>query len=1357
MNRIFSRWISILLAVALLLPTSFLAPTAKAESVDVPVILYHRIMQSPNDSWTHTSIEKFRSTMKYLDENGYTTLTAEQYVDIVSGSADPADIPAKPILLTFDDGTPDFITNALPILDEYDMNAVLFIVTGWIGGGFSMSHAQLEDLAQNHPNVSIQNHTVYHKENTWNSMSEEDAANEILEANQYIEDLTGEAPTLLAYPYGHYHDPVKAAAEANGIKYAFKVGYPNGDNYAMGRHYVMMDTTLTEIAGWLGGPPPEIEEGNLPEPTTVYEEHFVNGQGKATQSGNAQLTHVTDKIFEGNEDGAAIYVSERTKDYDAVDFNFIDIGLKDGKSYEVTTTIYVDAEETIPDGAQAAVLTVDSYGNWKAENYVAGQTITLKQQFTVDMKTDKAFRIQSDAVGASVPFYIGHVSFVNLSGDEEEPIKDTYKDHFLIGNVVSSRDLEGIRLELLKKHHNIVTAENAMKPDQVYNADGEFDFSAEDELVNKVLAEDLQMFGHVLVWHQQSPEWLHTDNDEPLSSEEALNNLRTHIKTAVKHFGDRVIGWDVLNEAFNDNPQNPENWRDALRKSGWYNAIGSDYVELAYVAAREAINELKQLEEYKDLELKLYYNDYNDDNQNKSIAIASMVKELNEKYAEENDGQLLIDGIGMQGHYNINTNPENVRASLERFIATGAEVSVTELDITAGSENQLTEEQAKKQGYLYASLFEIYKEHSEHIARVTFWGLDDGSSWRSAQSPLLFDSSLKAKPAFYAVNNPAKYLNDYEIGETEAKQATAKYGTPIIDGKIDKVWSSAPEIPINTYQSAWQGASGVGKALWDNKNLYVLIQVNDAQLDKSSAAEHEQDSIEVFLDQNNAKTPSYQDDDGQYRVNYDNETSFNPAKIAEGFKSAVHVDGTNYTVEVKIPLNAITPSNNVKLGFDLQINDAKDGARQSVAAWNDTTGTGYMDTSVYGVLTLTGKPGSPTGNDSNSEPSAPADSDSNIITPEVTNTNNQIVGKVTSDQLKKALAANKENDKKQVTIDLTKQASASSYEIQLPAESLDNDEDYVISINTAHGTINLSSQALSGTSVSEGQISIMITPSSAQQLDEALRERIGNHPVLNVNLQANDEVIAWNNTAAPAVISIPYTPTADELQSPDSIVVLYIDQDGNTTTIPNGRYDAATQSVVFQTNQLGSFAVAYADNSFDDLENVQWAKQAIAAMAARDIIRGTSASSYAPQQSIQRADFIALLVRALGLQGTDNSTAMFSDVQEDDYFYNELAIARELGIANGFEDNTFRPDSSLSRQDMMVLAARALAAAGKQTGASGSLDAFSDADSVAGYARDQIARLVQAGIVNGKNGKLAPQDELTRAEAAVILYRIWGM
>src|SRR5690606_16648708 len=120
------------------------------------------------------------------------------------------------------------------------------------------------------------------------------------------------------------------------------------------------------------------------------------------------------------------------------------------------------------------------------------------------------------------------------------------------------------------------------------------------------------------------------------------------------------------------------------------------------------------------------------------------------------------------------------------------------------------------------------------------------------------------------------------------------------------------------------GATGFGRALWDEENLYVLIEVQDDALDKSNSDPWEQDSIEVFVDQTNSKTTYYQGrNHGQYRVNSDNETSFNLQSIEEGFESATSVSGTNYIVEVKIPFTEITPSKDTVIGFDLQIHDAK--------------------------------------------------------------------------------------------------------------------------------------------------------------------------------------------------------------------------------------------------------------------------------------------------------------------------------------------------------------------------------------------------------------------------------------------------
>ncbi len=423
-----------------------------------------------------------------------------------------------------------------------------------------------------------------------------------------------------------------------------------------------------------------------------------------------------------------------------------------------------------PESAQLQLSTqVGSEGHGASYNNLQGKTISredgwvqLEGTYRYSSVGDEYVTIYIESTNNSTAaFYIDDIRFELMESDPVDidedltAIRDVYQNYFYIGNAVSTTDLEGSRLELLKGHHNLVTAENAMKPSYAYNEQREFDFTAEDALVDKALAEGLKVHGHVLVWHQQSPEWLYVDeNGAPLSRKEALENLRIHVKTVVEHFGPNVISWDVVNEAMNDNPTNPSDWEASLRQSGWYKAIGSDYIEQAFRIAKEVINE-------KDWEIKLYYNDYNDDNQNKAEAIYQMVKEINENYAAEHNGDILIDGIGMQGHYNLNTNPENVRRSLEKFISLGVEVGVTELDITAGADNELTKEQANAQGYLYAQLFQIYKEYAEyadHISRVTFWGLNDATSWRAAQSPLLFDRNMQAKPAYYAVIDPDKFM-----------------------------------------------------------------------------------------------------------------------------------------------------------------------------------------------------------------------------------------------------------------------------------------------------------------------------------------------------------------------------------------------------------------------------------------------------------------------------------------------------------------------------------------------------------------------------------------------------------------------
>ena len=531
---------------------------------------------------------------------------------------------------------------------------------------------------------------------------------------------------------------------------------------------------------------------------------------------------------------------------------------------------------------------------------------------------------------------------IDSLSDNLPALKDKYAELFLTGNVISAGDLDNKRFDVLKKHFNTLTAENAMKPLYLQREKGNFTFEAADKIVDAVVAAGMKMHGHTLAWHNQSGAWM---NPAGISRDEAIENLVNHAKTVAAHFKGRVISWDVLNEAVIDNPPNPEDWRASLRQSPWLQAIGPDYVEIVFKAAREA-----------DDDALLYYNDYNLDNQSKAQAVYNMVKEINEKNRGA-DGRPLIDGVGMQGHYRVSTNIDNVEKSLEKFISLGLEVSVTELDIQAGANAALLEAQSLEQGIVYARLFSLFSRHADHIGRVTIWGLDDGKSWRSQTNPTLLDAELKTKPAFFGALDPEKFLAENEAQLVrETKEAFAPHGSPAPGRFDDPAWDKAPDILIDQYLMAWQGASGTARVLWDERCLYARITVRNAELNRTNSSLHEQDSVEVFIDEQNQKTRSIQNDDGQYRVNFENERSFSRPELEAGFDSAASVSEKSYTVIMQIPFRTITPQAGMRIGFDLQINGASErGLRQSIAVWNDVSGNSFQDTSGYGLLRLEAK------------------------------------------------------------------------------------------------------------------------------------------------------------------------------------------------------------------------------------------------------------------------------------------------------------------------------------------------------------------------------------------------------------------
>ena len=268
--------------------------------------------------------------------------------------------------------------------------------------------------------------------------------------------------------------------------------------------------------------------------------------------------------------------------------------------------------------------------------------------------------------------------------------------------------------------------------------------------------------GHTLVWHQQTPRWVFEDaSGAPVSRDTLLARLRDHIQTVVGRYRGRVKGWDVVNEAVDED--------GTLRKTPWLTIIGEDYIERAFKFAHEA-----------DPAAELYYNDHSVENAPKRNGVIALIRNLRA-------AGVRVAAVGLQSH-NKMTWPTVAQedSTIAAFAALGVKVNITELDIDvlpAAIRSQTAEVSLSGapaagldpyEGGLpdsvqhvlarrYAGLFGVYMKYRDVIERVTFWGVTDGDSWLNnwpvrgrTSYPLLFDRAGHPKPAFDAVIQMAR-------------------------------------------------------------------------------------------------------------------------------------------------------------------------------------------------------------------------------------------------------------------------------------------------------------------------------------------------------------------------------------------------------------------------------------------------------------------------------------------------------------------------------------------------------------------------------------------------------------------------
>ncbi len=280
------------------------------------------------------------------------------------------------------------------------------------------------------------------------------------------------------------------------------------------------------------------------------------------------------------------------------------------------------------------------------------------------------------------------------------------------------------------REFNMITAENEMKPDATSPARGQFNFSSGDQIYNWATQRGLKVRGHTLAWHAQQPGWW-----GGISGSNLRQAMVDHINGVMGHYRGKLAAWDVVNEAFNE---------DGSRRSSNLQATGNDWIEVAFRTARAA-----------DPSVKLCYNDYNIENWSygKTQGVYRMIQDFKSRGVP-------IDCVGLQTHFTGGSSlPGNFQTTLSSFAALGVDVALTEVDVTNSSTSQ------------YAGLTQACMNVPRCIG-ITVWGVRDSDSWRSNESPLLFDGGGNKKAAYNSVLN---VLNS--VGPTSSASASASGST----------------------------------------------------------------------------------------------------------------------------------------------------------------------------------------------------------------------------------------------------------------------------------------------------------------------------------------------------------------------------------------------------------------------------------------------------------------------------------------------------------------------------------------------------------------------------------------------------
>jgi endo-1,4-beta-xylanase len=358
---------------------------------------------------------------------------------------------------------------------------------------------------------------------------------------------------------------------------------------------------------------------------------------------------------------------------------------------------------------------------------------------------------------------IAIVFLTNSNGMAQNTLAEAARGKFLVGVAVNAQQVDGIKpkeSELIAKEFNAIVAENCMKPQNIHPEEKKYNWTDADKFVAFGEKNKQVITGHCLIWHSQTGKWFFVDDKGKDVTREVLKErMRQHISTIVGRYKGHIKGWDVVNEAFEDD--------GSYRNSKFYQILGKDFIRYAFQFAHEA-----------DPDAELYYNDYNVETTAKCHAITELVKELRATGCR-------IDAVGSQAHMHMdNPTLEATENCFKELKAAGVKVLITEWDISilpnpySGANisvnfkyspemdpyrDGVPDSIQQKWNKRVLDMFQLYFKYNDVIDRVTFWGLNDAVSWLNnfpirgrTDYPLLFDRNNRRKTVVDEIIKMAK-------------------------------------------------------------------------------------------------------------------------------------------------------------------------------------------------------------------------------------------------------------------------------------------------------------------------------------------------------------------------------------------------------------------------------------------------------------------------------------------------------------------------------------------------------------------------------------------------------------------------